>query len=98
MNISWKKIGLHRRHLVSAAAVTAAAAVTVLCSSIAPGYAHDSSEQKQKADIGFFEIDKDITLRRMVVHNSETERDRSLPAWVSRDPVRLEGHFPGPRR
>ena len=69
MNISWKKIDLHRRHLVSAAAVTAAAAVTVLCSSIAPGYAHDSSEQKQKADIGFFEIDKDITLRRMVVHN-----------------------------
>jgi len=69
MNISWKKIGLHRRHLVSAAAVTAAAAVTVLCSSIAPGYAHDSSEQKQKADIGFFEIDKDITLRRMVVRN-----------------------------
>jgi pimeloyl-ACP methyl ester carboxylesterase len=69
MNTSSEKIDLHRRHLVSAAAVTTAAAVMVLCSSIAPAYAHDSSEQKQRADIGFFEIDKDITLRRMVVHN-----------------------------
>jgi hypothetical protein len=42
---------------------------------VAPGYAQDASEQKQKADIGFFEIDKDITLRRMVVHN----RDRKGP-------------------
>jgi pimeloyl-ACP methyl ester carboxylesterase len=69
MYTSSEKIDLHRRHFVSAAAVTAAAAVTVLGSSIAPGYAHDSSEQKRKADIGFFEIDKDITLRRMVVRN-----------------------------
>ena len=45
------------------------AAVAVLCSFIAPGYAQDPSERERKADIGFFEIDKDITLRRMVVHN-----------------------------
>ena len=73
------------------------AAVAVLSSLIAPGYAAPA-ERERKADIGFFEIDKDITLRRMVVHNPTTERDRSLPAWVSGDPVRLEGHFPGPRR
>ena len=74
MNASPEKAGLH--HLVGAAAATAAAmrfgmlaAVAALCSSIAPGYAQYRSEQEQKADIGFFEIDKDITLRRMVVRN-----------------------------
>jgi hypothetical protein len=46
------------------------AAVALLCSSIAPGYAQASSEQEQKAEIAFFEIDKDITLRRMVMHNA----------------------------
>ena len=44
------------------------AGVAVLCSLIAPGYA-DPSEQERKSDIGFFQIDEDITLRRMVVHN-----------------------------
>ena len=44
------------------------AAVAVLSSLIAPGYAAPA-ERERKADIGFFEIDKDITLRRMVVHN-----------------------------
>ena len=44
------------------------AAVSVLCSFITPGYA-EPSERERKADIGFFEIDKDITLRRMVVRN-----------------------------
>ena len=53
----------------SAAQLGMFAAAAVLCSSIAPGYAQDRSEQERKADIGFFEIDKDITLRRMVVHN-----------------------------
>ena len=45
-------------------------AAVVLCSSAATGnvQAH-SSEKERKADIGFLEIDKDITLRRMVVHN-----------------------------
>lgn len=65
----------HRRRLIGAAAVTAAAAqlgilapVAVLASS-APGYAQVPSEQERKVDIGFLEIDNDITLRRMVVHN-----------------------------
>lgn len=44
-------------------------AFAVLCSSIAPGYAQDPTAPERKADIGFFEIDKEITLRRMVVHN-----------------------------
>ena len=45
------------------------AAVALLCSFIAPGYAQDASGREGKADIGFFEIDEDITLRRMVVRN-----------------------------
>ena len=44
-------------------------AVVVLCSFIAPAYA-GPSERERKADIGYFEIDKDITLRRMVVRNA----------------------------
>jgi pimeloyl-ACP methyl ester carboxylesterase len=69
MNASPEKIDLHRRHLVSAAAVTVAAAQLGMFAAVAPAYAQGLSEQKQKADIGFVEIDKDITLRRMVVHN-----------------------------
>jgi pimeloyl-ACP methyl ester carboxylesterase len=44
------------------------AAVALLCALIAPGHAQPP-EQERKAGIGFFEIDKDITLRRMVVHS-----------------------------
>jgi pimeloyl-ACP methyl ester carboxylesterase len=44
------------------------AVVAALSSLIAPGYAA-SAERERKADIGFIEIDKDITLRRLVVHN-----------------------------
>ena len=76
MNTSSEQIDLHRRHLVGAAVLSAAAArlgmfeaVAMLCSSIAPGHAQAPSERERKADIGFLEIDKDITLRRMVVHN-----------------------------
>jgi pimeloyl-ACP methyl ester carboxylesterase len=74
MNASLDKIDLHRLHLVGAAAIVAAAArvgaaVAVLCSSIASGRAQGPSEQERKVDIGLFEIDKDIALRRMVVHN-----------------------------
>ena len=69
MKTGWEKIDLHRRHLVSAAAATAAAAQLGMLAAVVPGYAQDLFEQKQKADIGFFAIDKDITLRRMVVHN-----------------------------
>jgi pimeloyl-ACP methyl ester carboxylesterase len=71
-----EKIDLPRRHLVSAVAATAAAAtlrmftsVAALGSSIAPARTQDSPEQRRKTDIGFFEIDKNITLRRMVVRN-----------------------------
>jgi pimeloyl-ACP methyl ester carboxylesterase len=72
MSTSSEKIDLTRRHLGGAAAITAAAtmfAAAVLSSSVAPGYAQVTPQQEQKADIGFIEIDKDITLRRMVVHN-----------------------------
>ncbi|MGO4581735.1 alpha/beta fold hydrolase [Cupriavidus sp. 2TAF22] len=44
--------------------------VLVLGALIASGCAHDSHRQVQKAEIGFIDIDKDISLRRMVVHNS----------------------------
>jgi hypothetical protein len=56
------------------AAVTAAElgilAPLAVLTLILPGYAQAPSEQVTKADIGFLEIDKDITLRRMVVHNA----------------------------
>ena len=45
------------------------AAVALLCSFIAPGYAQHASGREGKAEIGFFEIDEDITLRRMVVRH-----------------------------
>lgn len=46
------------------------AAVGVLWSFIAPGYAQDLSDRDRIADIEFIEIDKDITLRRMVVRHT----------------------------
>jgi pimeloyl-ACP methyl ester carboxylesterase len=50
------------------------AAVTVFCTSNAPGDVQNHlAEKVQKADIGFFEINEDITLRRMVVHNPRPE-------------------------
>jgi pimeloyl-ACP methyl ester carboxylesterase len=64
-----EKIEINRRRLVSAAAATAAAAVAVLGSSISPGHAQARSEQAQIAVLDFVEVDNDITLRRMVVHN-----------------------------
>jgi pimeloyl-ACP methyl ester carboxylesterase len=76
MNMSSERIELHRRHLVGVAAVTAAAAklgmfaaAAGLCSSMAPGHAQAPPKAARKADIGFLAIGKDITLRRMVVHN-----------------------------
>ena len=44
------------------------AAVTVLCALITPGCA-EPSERERRADIGFVEISKEITLRRMVVRS-----------------------------
>lgn len=46
------------------------AAVGVLWSFFAPGYAQDPSERERKVDIGFIEIDTDIALRRMVVRHA----------------------------
>lgn len=48
------------------------AAAAVLGNSIAPASAEPSGH-KGKVDIGFVEIDKDITLRRMVVHNARSK-------------------------
>jgi pimeloyl-ACP methyl ester carboxylesterase len=48
-------------------------AVAMLSSAVAPGYAQESQQMERKADIGFFEIDKDITLRRMVVRNEKAK-------------------------
>jgi pimeloyl-ACP methyl ester carboxylesterase len=64
-----EKIDFNRRRLVIAAAATAAAAVAALGSSIAPGHTRAPAAQEQKAVIEFVELDKDITLRRMVVRN-----------------------------
>jgi pimeloyl-ACP methyl ester carboxylesterase len=52
------------------AAATFAAALAVLSSSGVPGAAHASASQEQKIAIDFVEIDKDVTLRRMVVRNA----------------------------
>lgn len=48
-------------------------AVAVLGASIAPASAEPPCEHKGKVDIGFIEIDKDITLRRMIVRNSRSK-------------------------
>ena len=45
------------------------AAVLALGASTTPACARVSYEQQQKAEIGFIKIDRDITLRRMVVHH-----------------------------
>ena len=77
MNTNREKTALQRRHHFGLAAVTGTAArlgmfaaAAALFSFIAPGNAQASSEQAPKAAIGFFEIDKDITLRRMVLRHS----------------------------
>jgi pimeloyl-ACP methyl ester carboxylesterase len=62
----WKH---YRAQIAAAAKLSAFAVVAMFCASTAPGHTQESSAQERKADIGFFEIDKDITLRRMVVHN-----------------------------
>ena len=70
MTIRSKDIDLYRGAGVIAAGVRLGmAAAAAMLASITPTYSHDSSERKPKADIGFIEIDKDITLRRMVVRN-----------------------------
>lgn len=75
MNTRPERIDPRRRHLVRAAAATVAGARlglftagAVLGPVSAPGYAQTQSGG-EKAEIDFLEIDKDITLRRMVVRN-----------------------------
>lgn len=70
MNARLERIDLHRRRLVGAAAVTIAGAqLGMLTAAATPGYAQTHSGREQNAEIGFLEIDKDVTLRRMVVRN-----------------------------
>ena len=69
-NSGSEKIDLHRRHLSPPRPrPPRASELGMLAAVIAPGHAQGLSEQERKADIGFVEIDKDITLRRMVVRN-----------------------------
>jgi pimeloyl-ACP methyl ester carboxylesterase len=65
-------IDLHRRHLVVAAAATAAGVQLGMLAAViapAPGHAQGFAGQERKAAIDFVEIDQDITLRRMVVRS-----------------------------
>jgi pimeloyl-ACP methyl ester carboxylesterase len=78
MNASSERIDLDHRHLVGGAKAAAAgarlamfAAAALLCYSFAPGHAQAPSQQDRRAEIGFVEIDRDITLRRMVVRNPQ---------------------------
>lgn len=67
------KISLHRRRRTGVAVAIAAAMVLGASAPApfgAPAHAQALSERDWKVDIGFLEIDKDITLRRMVVHNA----------------------------
>lgn len=72
-----ERIDVHRRKIVSASAAAIAGArlavytmTSALGASIAPGFAQTPPDREQKAEIGFVEIDKDVTLRRMVVRNA----------------------------
>jgi pimeloyl-ACP methyl ester carboxylesterase len=70
-----ERSGSHRHQPGGAIAIAAA---TVLAASVlgvfsTPASAQSLSGQKQKAEIGFLEIDKDITLRRMVVRNAKAK-------------------------
>jgi pimeloyl-ACP methyl ester carboxylesterase len=75
MSNSPERTGSHRHQAGGAIAIAAA---TVLAASVlgvfsTPASAQPLSGQKQNAEIGFLEIDKDITLRRMVVRNAKAK-------------------------
>jgi pimeloyl-ACP methyl ester carboxylesterase len=73
MSNSSEKIDIRRRchgGIALAIAAATALAASVPGSFSAPAQAQTLSGQ-EKADIGFLEIDNDITLRRMVVHNAK---------------------------
>ncbi|WP_271543992.1 alpha/beta fold hydrolase [Bradyrhizobium sp. CCBAU 45321] len=69
INISERIDRCHRGVAMAVAAATALGA-PISGSLGAPARAQTLSEQEQKVDVGFIEIDEDITLRRMVVHNA----------------------------
>lgn len=48
-------------------------AAVAMLGSMATAYAQEPQQMERKADIGFVEIDKDITLRRLVVHNDKAK-------------------------
>jgi len=73
MSNSSEKTSLRRRRhsgVAIAIAATMALGASVPDPLGVPAHAQALSELEWKADIGFLEIDKDITLRRMVVHNA----------------------------
>ncbi|MBR2118100.1 MAG: alpha/beta hydrolase [Afipia sp.] len=71
-NSSVRNNNRRRCHGGVAIAIAAVTALAVPVSDLFGGRAHAQtlSTQEHKADISFLEIDKDITLRRMVVHNA----------------------------
>jgi pimeloyl-ACP methyl ester carboxylesterase len=69
MSTSRETIDLDRRHLVGIAAITAAAAKLGMLAAATPVNAQGLSMQEPKSDVGYVEIDQDISLRRMVVRN-----------------------------
>lgn len=70
MSTRLERIDFHRRQFVGAAAVTIAGAqLGMLTAAATLGYAQTYSGREQNAEIGFLEIDKDVTIRRMVVPN-----------------------------
>ncbi|QND73637.1 alpha/beta fold hydrolase [Tardiphaga robiniae] len=73
MNDSSVKLNIRRRcqdGVAIAIAAATALAVPVSGSFGARAQAQTLSAEEHKADVSFLEIDKDITLRRMVVHNA----------------------------
>jgi pimeloyl-ACP methyl ester carboxylesterase len=74
MRDSWVKLNIRRRrHGGVAIAIAAAAALAAPVSGFfgAPAHAQMLSAREHSAEVSFLEIDKDITLRRMVVRNAK---------------------------
>ncbi len=74
MSSSSKTINIRRR--CNGGVAIAIAAATALAASVsgsfgAPAYTQILSRQELRTDVGFLKIDKEITLRRMVVHNAK---------------------------
>ena len=101
MTNSSGKFNIRRRcHRGVAIAIAAATALATPVSGSfgAPAHAQTLSEQEHNADVGFLEIDKDITLRRMVVRNTKPKGTVLFLHGFPETAVRLEGHLAGARR